>query len=247
MPRDRRDEMIISDPGNHRTLEALLPSAFVHQIKLLAQGENSHLLAMGERDLKRAIRGAGYDIEKRDYILRQQFWAEYDGAQHAVGNAAGPINMSKVIRRSIPKEIFYKHYITNPYKLAWLLSFPQDYRDALEQLAFHAIDKLHDALDIMKVERNGFIEGQTVKRIEGILTASISKLAIFQGGKAARGVLSHEKLKMSRHNKEEISEETTPLAETPDEKLARLKAEREAIEAEKKSTGIGRENPPVIE
>lgn len=241
--RDRRHELVLSEPGNHRALEAILPSGFAQQIRLLYEGDLGFLMALSEKDLRKELRIRGFNPDKRDYILRNQFWQEYDSVQWTTG-IVPQVNMSKVIRRAIPKEVFYKFYISDHLRLAWLLCPPQDYVDSMEALAFHALDKMHEILESPITDKRGNPNLATIAKMEKIFTSAHHKMMVMKGQIKPGEKVPKGKVK-------EVSEPTVqdlqPRAETPDEKLARLKAEREALQAEQKSSGIGREQVPKIE
>jgi hypothetical protein len=242
-PRDRRHELVLSEPGNHRTLEAILPTGFVHQISNLYKSDLSFLMRLNEKDLKRELRARGFEPGKRDYVLRVQFWNEYDSCQATPRGEVVAMNVSRVIKRAIPKEVFYKHYISDPLRLAWLISPPQEYVEAVEALARRAIDKLEEFLDLVKLEKNGFIDMTAVKQVAAVFQSAHHKAQLMRGGP-----LDSNEGKKRRANKvEEVPADAPPPAETVAEKMARLKAEREALLKEKRASGIGVDKPPEVE
>lgn len=166
---DRRIELTLFDPKNKRALGALLPDAFVHQIEQLWQGPNSHLLGLGEWQLMKVAKQAGRPISTQDHTLRLQFWFEYNGQQESPDRNYPSLNMSRVIGKAVAKETFYKHIITDPIKLAWILSPPQNYMNALNFALMTATNRMIEICELPLVNEKGEWDPATVTKMGRIL------------------------------------------------------------------------------
>lgn len=89
--------------------------------------------------------------EPLDHLLRFQFWLEYHRSQGE--DATRPkINMTYVIGHSISKENFYRFYITDPMRLAFMLRPPVEYVAALRAALTHSVHVIEDVLERGRTE-----------------------------------------------------------------------------------------------
>ena len=128
-----RHELVLTDPTTPRSLVSLLPEAMVQQL-LLVWNTHANLFKLSERDLAKELRRQGKTVGPLDHKLRVRFWAEFDRVQSITRDdgQTPKFSMAHVIGNDFPKETFYRYYITDPGKLAFLLCPPTDYKLLLE-------------------------------------------------------------------------------------------------------------------
>lgn len=144
--RDRRKELTFFDTQNSRALSALLPEPFARQIRNLWDGTDSELLGMSDVSLMRVLRKVGKVPTPLDHRLRMQFWFEYDRIQ-SEEFVDSKMNMSYVIGHAIAKESFYKFYITDPHRLAYMLCPPVEYVESLRAAITHSVFVLQEIME----------------------------------------------------------------------------------------------------
>lgn len=149
--RDHKNELVLIDEENPRSLVRLLPEPFAKRIKDVWSGDNGYLFGYTEHGLKGELFRKGKSPTAQDNRLRLQFWLEYDFVQSENGYHVPAMNMSKVIGTQYPKESFYKFYITDDYKLAWLICPPVNYENALKQAIDTGLQRYQDFLDNVKM------------------------------------------------------------------------------------------------
>lgn len=107
--------------------------------------DKKYLLALGERGLKSEMGRQDKGPTPLDNRLRLQFWLEFDRMQ--TEDDRGPeMQMQSVLGTLVPKEVFYLHYIVDPFKLAWLLCPPLNYVVSLEETLTFALDQLRESI-----------------------------------------------------------------------------------------------------
>ncbi len=63
--------------------------------------------------------------------------------------------MGYVIQSDMSKEAFYKHYLTQPEKVAWILCQPQDYRATVRDALMRSAEKMLEILEIPFQDKDG--------------------------------------------------------------------------------------------
>jgi hypothetical protein len=147
---DRRKEMALFDIKSKRSLVNLMPPLVVHEMKMLWAGENQGLLTMQDYALITHMGRRGCPPEPLDLLLRARFWWEFHRCQDQ-DDRNPHMTMAHVLGRDIAKEVFYGHYIKNPYKLALLLCPPSDYAAALNLGLASSTAKLLEVVDKLKM------------------------------------------------------------------------------------------------
>lgn len=132
-------ELSFFDEENPRSLIRLLPPAVAQQVRLLWKGDDGYLLGLSEYDLFKECRNKGRQPQAVDNMIRVKFWLEYDRCQ-ATGDSQ--IFMTHVISRTIGKEAFYKYFLTDTKRLAWMLCPSTDYRVQMEEALSFGVQKL---------------------------------------------------------------------------------------------------------
>lgn len=143
LPKTRR-EIALFDIENPRALGALVPDEMRVQMRLMAESDQGHLLGSVEYALRRELIRNNKEPTALDNRLRMQFWLEFDRTMLAPNFRQ--MDLTMVTGRLITKEHFYKQYIKDHFKLAWLLCPPLTYAMRIEETICYAIDRIFDAL-----------------------------------------------------------------------------------------------------
>lgn len=244
---DRRRELTLFDPESMRSLAQLLPEGMVHQIKYVYESDEYRtLLSLDERALCADLRRKGFDPGVRDYHLRYQFWQEYDSAQANENRVNPQINMSKVLRRTIPKESFYRDYITDHRKLVFLLTPPSEYRAEMEMVLYRSMDKMMDILDLPILNKNGTLATITVNKMISIQKILFAQLQFLTGKSPVMPGRVEKPLRKGETDEEGTSGPSL-AAESLEDKMQRLLLEHQHLQEQKQHAGIGQEKPPRLE
>jgi hypothetical protein len=118
------------EENNPRSLVNLVPPSVARQLRLLNEGPDSMLLGLSEFDLWKELRTRNRLPQAVDNMLRVRFWLEYDRVQ---ANGEDKMIMAYVLGRLIANETFYKFYIVDPRRLAWLCCPMVDYQSAMQE------------------------------------------------------------------------------------------------------------------
>lgn len=137
-------ELSFFDELNPRSLVNLLPPAVAKQVRLLWSGEHGHLLGMSEYDLFKELRNQGRQPQAIDNMLRVKFWLEYDRCQ---GTGDIQMLMTHVIENTIGKESFYKYFLNDHRRLAWLLCPSVDYKAQMTEALSFGVMKLRQLFE----------------------------------------------------------------------------------------------------
>lgn len=223
----RRKELVLLDRGNPRALVNLVPEPIAKLIESLWNSENGKYLAYSEKRLKDHLHVHARWPEPIDERLRLNFWLEYDRVQQAEIITNQGINMATVIGHHMPKEVFYKHYITDPHKLLWILCPPQDMEVSLKLAFTNCMDR------IVEVIRKIGEKDEPSKNDLDFLTRTQERLSAQLFGTKVKG----EKSVPHTHQESDIpTGEPEPAAQVSAED--ELKREMEALSKIK---------PPVVE
>lgn len=221
----RRKELAFFDPNSKRSLANLLPPEMASQMRLVWNGELGELFQASEAALLSAMARAGHPAEPLDHTLRLRFWIEFNRCQDEDWNHP-KLNMALVLGRDIAREKFYKSYITDPYKLAFMLSPPVQYRQALEAALQTAMAKLQEFINKVELfNEAGNVRPHSVDKLIKIYEMFVGRI------ERAQGVGGAKTLK-GRGTKAIIpDEEPSPgVPKSVEEQLADLKARNEELE-----------------
>jgi hypothetical protein len=173
-----RQDLSLADPKDPRSIINLVPSA-VKEALDHHLFEKEELFNTDERELYKYLRANNYQPSPTDNRLRLKFWMEYDRVQE---RGEGQMQMVNVLAGICSREFFYKTYIKNPQKMAWMLCPPAGYQiKTLEALEF-GIDQLRDILDIPHIGSGGKVDVKLAElkaKIVGMLDTRV-KGAIVQ-------------------------------------------------------------------
>lgn len=137
--------IVFWDRENPLSVINLVPDPLRLQIDHLSKSVHAELLTLTETDLYRALQRLNQQPNPTDNRLRIKFWIEYDRC-HDSGD--GKMIVTNITGRVCSRELFYKHYITNPPRLAWMLCPPASWQARAEEALNFGVDQLRLLLDL---------------------------------------------------------------------------------------------------
>lgn len=124
------------DRSNPRSIINLISNtAFEHAI----QAVPDELFLMDEADLTKKAR-----VNVTDDFIKTSFWNEYDLAQAR----AKKIDVTNIYVRCCSRDYFFKQFLSNSHKVAWLLTPPPSYQIMLDTLLSKGLSRLYEILSL---------------------------------------------------------------------------------------------------
>lgn len=196
---------------------------------------------MNEAQLKNELKRKDFTPGVRDFHIRYAFWQEYEAAQN--GDPHAPrMNMTKIIRRTMTKEAFYRDYVTDMRRLCYMLTPPPDLVAAMEFVIGHSIDRCLEILSQPINNPNGTINFRTVTIMHKTLEVVFDQYMYMTGkGKPKPGQMPKASGGVSKNVEPPPGE---PLS--AEEQVAQILAEHEAAQREKDQSKIGFEKEPDL-
>jgi hypothetical protein len=142
---DSMDQLeIIEDPFNRSDERALinLVSQSIQSHILLAHQKRPELFGLDEEELRKFLgeRGAGAVAN----AIRMKFWFEYDEAQAEHRK----MKIKNVYTGICEESLFYQSVLSNPEKVAWIITRPASYDIAMAEMHQFALSRLRKILEI---------------------------------------------------------------------------------------------------
>lgn len=216
----RRQELTFFDEKSARSLVNLLPEAFGQMLRHLWNSDHAHLLSLSESSLRRELRRRDKNPGPLDEELRFKFWIEFERVQDEMADDA-KMNVTRILGRRMPKEAFYKYYLPDQHKLAWLLCPPSDYVAMLEMNLRIAQERVTEILELpLANEATGFIHEEVIDRI--------LKIADSLHVKVLGGTKRNPAAGLGRDGRKRKEEDEPPEVnrhESDEDRAARLEAE----------------------
>ncbi len=119
----------ILDEQDPHSLINFVP-AKVRECALIHVGTNPELFCRDEEDFLKLAKLAKAPFNSTDHMIRDQFWIEY---HHARSHGHKQMAFTRVFEGALSVEGFYRYYLKNPYKVAWMFTVPLDYRRQLRR------------------------------------------------------------------------------------------------------------------
>jgi hypothetical protein len=94
---------------------------------------------MDEKDLSKKAK-----VTVTDDFIKTSFWNEYDLAQAKAKN----IVVENVYVRCCSRDYFFKQFLSNSYKVAWLLTPPPSYQVMIETLLSKGLSRLYEIISL---------------------------------------------------------------------------------------------------
>lgn len=190
-----------------------MPEAFAQQLEGLWNSEDGYLLGLNEGRLYKELIRRDARPTPLDHKLRCKFWVEFERVQENVPKMA-KMSMINILGLDYPKESFYRFYITDHNKLAFLLCPPTDYEDMVEMVLKVSTMKMLEILESPCMFPGGVIDPQVVKKF----------MEINETMHRRKLMLEYKTMKLPNMRKEEAEPEpeAPPELNTDEEKLAEL-------------------------
>lgn len=141
-PLENSQEVVLFELENARSLVNIVSDGFRDSI-YAAQRKYPELFEMEERTLWKELRDRKQMPVPTDNRLRAAFWYEYNRAQNEVCN----MNLTSVYAGVCTREFFHRNYVTNAYKMAWLMCPPTSYTIIMQEALTFGIDQLREILE----------------------------------------------------------------------------------------------------
>lgn len=132
-----------TDPGS---VINLVPDQVRACIKKLSKSEHAELLTLTETDLYRRLQQLNQQPNPTDNRLRIKFWLEYARCHET--DATSKIIVTNITAGVCSRELFYKHYITNLPRLAWMLCPPTSFTHKCEEALSYGVDQVRKLLEL---------------------------------------------------------------------------------------------------
>jgi hypothetical protein len=115
-------------------------------------------------------------IAHTDDELRQAFWSEYWFAC----DEGRPMRLTAVYGQIISKQTFFENYVSNPFRMAWILRPPENYTYRMQSLLEMGLQRLYDVLNFDLDKKDTKLISEVVKivalldnRVKGAVTQRV--------------------------------------------------------------------------
>lgn len=125
-----------------RSLISLVPAKVADAFEA-ARFARPDLMGLDERELMAKLKEDQTLPNATDYRMRLKFWMEYDAAQEK----ARKVQIGYVFAGICTSEFFYRKYLSNPSRVAWLLCVPANYEIICREALHFGLEQLRDILD----------------------------------------------------------------------------------------------------
>lgn len=147
-----RPEVILWDDTDNGALINLVPDKVAERMREALQ-KSPKYFELDEEALIKKLRDDKNTPTQTDHRLRLKFWIEYDRVKDG---GHREMIMTNVIANVCSRELFYKHYLTQPGKVAWLMCPPVAYIHKAQALYF-GISQLRDLLETPHKDDRGHV------------------------------------------------------------------------------------------
>lgn len=148
-----RGEVTLWDESDQGSLINLV-SEKVKERMLEAFSKSPQYFELDEDALYRKLRDDKNTPTQTDHRLRLKFWIEYDRVKDG---QLREMVMTNVIANVCSRELFYKHYLTQPGKVAWLMCPPVSYLHKAQEALYFGIGQLRDLLEAKHTDDKGHV------------------------------------------------------------------------------------------
>ncbi len=133
----------ISDKSNPLSVINLVPAVVAQAIDD-ALFTNPELFDLDEHRLAQKLRKDAAPPTPADHRVRMKFWNEYD---RAMARGETKLVMVNVLAGVCTQDMFYKFYLKQPQKVAWLMCPPTGYMIKAEEALEFGMGQLRDVLE----------------------------------------------------------------------------------------------------
>lgn len=140
------DGISLLDPSNPKSIPSLVPPVVAERILSLVHNQNmAKYVGLAEYELWTELRRVHKSPTPTDALVRYNFWNEYN---RAIKDLPPRINITEVYGTVISREMFYKKFITDPFRLVWMITPPQSYENLLNEVMEYSIRQLREILEV---------------------------------------------------------------------------------------------------
>lgn len=139
-------EVVFWDEENPLSVINMVPDPLRVQLEHLRRSDKAYLLDLTETDLYKALERLNQRPNPTDNRLRVKFWLEYDRLHETVVGNKTKMVCANITSRVCSREMFYRHYITNHPRLAWLLCPPASYMARMQEALNFGVDQVREIL-----------------------------------------------------------------------------------------------------
>lgn len=150
---DDRGEVTLWDESDQGALINLVSEKVRERFKESLEKRPDYF-ELDEDALYRKLRDDKNTPTQTDHRLRLKFWIEYDRVKDG---QLREMVMTNVIANVCSRELFYKHYLTQPGKVAWLMCPPVSYLHKAQEALYFGIGQLRDLLEAKHTDDKGHI------------------------------------------------------------------------------------------
>jgi hypothetical protein len=145
---DRLAAFSIFDESNPMSVVNMVPPMVAEAIRKIPQ-QCAYVTHATEGQIK-----AYCKPDERDERLRLAFWDEYNYAT----SVSAPMRINYVIRGLCSGEVFYNYYLSEPKKLAWVLTPPKFYSQGMKYILHLGLDRLTEIMQAKVVDDDGKLD-----------------------------------------------------------------------------------------
>jgi hypothetical protein len=153
---DKDNELIIWDRSDPGSLINMLPPEVALKMESTLKKEPD-LFSLDEQTLSSTLRKRTKNITATDNRLRLKFWSEYDLCKE---NGTKTMVMARVMRGICSKEFFYKYYLREPGRIAWLLCPPINYMVKANEALEFGLEQMRDILATPHTDLRGRLDAR---------------------------------------------------------------------------------------
>lgn len=158
-------ELVIWDAENPRSLQNLLnPRIREHLMDHLKN--KPEYFNQDEHTMWQMLKRQKAKPNPTDHRLRIKFWMEYEYCMHFHCKS---IDIARVVAGVCSRDFFEQRYVTNPFKMAWLITPPVDYMVRAEEALNFGMEQLRDLLAYDHKLKNGRCDVPLGKLKQGIV------------------------------------------------------------------------------
>ena len=151
-----RKELIFWEEGNPNCVVNLLTP----RLKKAAMAIPGHLLGMSADTLRKKIKANSMDEQ-----LRVSFWEEY----FVASDNNQKMRIEAIYPRVCVREYFYRHFVDNPARFAYMLHPPPEYMLQMKSLLTLGLRRFEEILQMPLTNEKGVVNSKLVSEIVRIV------------------------------------------------------------------------------
>jgi hypothetical protein len=170
-------ELVIWDADNPRALQNLLNRKIREHLMDHLKNKPEYF-NQDEHTMWTMLKRQKAKPNPTDHRLRIKFWMEYE---YCMQYHCKSIDISRVVAGVCSRDFFEQRYVTNPFKMAWLITPPVDYMVRATEALDFGMEQLRDLLAYDHKLKNGRADvalGKLKQSIVAMLEARVKGLNV---------------------------------------------------------------------